>query len=174
MSRIKLLSCLGPVHSISRNQMTLATHRTPSPEITGSIRKKSNYLQSSKFCKFVIQIFSTGLNASQNPVLGINWFSEELNSFISLSWKATHWSLFTCWRFTEPQSCLDSKSGQVYQSKADSWASLVAPMQRISLQGRRPEFHPWVEKIPGEGKRQPTPAFLPGEAHGQRCLVGHS
>ena len=130
VSRIKLLSCLDPVHSISRNQMTLATHRTPSPEITGSIRKKSNYLQSSKFCKFVIQIFSTGLNASQNPVLGINWFSEELNSFISLSWKATHWSLFTCWRFTEPQSCLDSKSGQVYQSEADSWASLVAPMAK--------------------------------------------
>ena len=33
---------------------------------------------------------------------------------------------------------------------------------------------PWVGKIPWRRARQPTPIFLPGEAHGQRSLVGYS
>ena len=32
----------------------------------------------------------------------------------------------------------------------------------------------WVEKIPWRRKWQPTPVFLPGKFHGQRCLVGYS
>ena len=36
----------------------------------------------------------------------------------------------------------------------------------------RPEFNPWVRKIPWSRKWQPTPVFLPGEFHGQRSLVG--
>ena len=28
--------------------------------------------------------------------------------------------------------------------------------------------------LPRGGNGQPTPVFLPGESHGQRCLVGHS
>ena len=35
-------------------------------------------------------------------------------------------------------------------------------------------FDPWVRKIPWRRTRQPTPAFLPGESHGQRSLVGYS
>ena len=31
-------------------------------------------------------------------------------------------------------------------------------------------FHPWVRKIPWRRAWQPTPVFLPGEAHGQRSL----
>ena len=31
-------------------------------------------------------------------------------------------------------------------------------------------FSPWVRKIPWRGTWQPTPAFLPGESHGQRRL----
>ena len=31
-----------------------------------------------------------------------------------------------------------------------------------------------VGKIPWRRARQPTPIFLPGEAHGQRSLVGYS
>ena len=34
--------------------------------------------------------------------------------------------------------------------------------------------HPWVGKIPWERKWQPTPAFLPGQPHGQRSLTGYS
>ena len=32
----------------------------------------------------------------------------------------------------------------------------------------------WVRKIPERWKWKPTPAFLPGEFHGQRSLVGYS
>ena len=32
----------------------------------------------------------------------------------------------------------------------------------------RPEFNPWIRKIPWSRKWQPTPAFLPREFHGQR------
>ena len=39
---------------------------------------------------------------------------------------------------------------------------------------KRCEFHPWVGKIPWRRAWQPTPAFLPGESHGQRSLAGCS
>ena len=42
---------------------------------------------------------------------------------------------------------------------------------RICLHCRRPEFSPWVRKIPWRMAWQPTPVFLPGEIHGQRSLV---
>ena len=38
----------------------------------------------------------------------------------------------------------------------------------------RHKFYPWVGKIPWRRAQQPTPAFLPGEPHGQRSLVGYS
>lgn len=41
-------------------------------------------------------------------------------------------------------------------------------------QCRRPEFSPWVAKIPWRRELQPTPVFLPGEFHGQRSLAGYS
>ena len=44
----------------------------------------------------------------------------------------------------------------------------------ICLQGGRPGFDPWVEKIHWRRKWQPTPEFLPGESHGRRSLVGYS
>ena len=39
---------------------------------------------------------------------------------------------------------------------------------------RRCGFDPWVGKILGSRKWQPTPGFLPGKFHGQRSLVGCS
>ena len=39
---------------------------------------------------------------------------------------------------------------------------------------RRCGFDPWVGKIPWRRAWQTTPAFLPGEAHGQRSLAGYS
>ena len=39
---------------------------------------------------------------------------------------------------------------------------------------RRHRFNPWVWKIPRRREWLPTPAFLPGESHGQRNLVGYS
>ena len=39
---------------------------------------------------------------------------------------------------------------------------------------KRGKFNLWVGKIPWRKAWQPTPAFLPGESHGQRSLVGYS
>ena len=39
---------------------------------------------------------------------------------------------------------------------------------------KRPEFHPWVGKIPWRREWLPTPVFLPGEFHEQKSLVGYS
>ena len=36
------------------------------------------------------------------------------------------------------------------------------------------QVYPWVRKIPWRRAWQPTPAFLPGESHGQRSLDGYS
>ena len=55
-----------------------------------------------------------------------------------------------------------------------SWASLMAELERICLQCRRPGFNPWVGKIPWRRERLPTPVFLPGESHEQRSLAGYS
>ena len=48
-----------------------------------------------------------------------------------------------------------------------SWLSGKAS----ACQYRRQEFEPLSGKIPWKRKWQPTPAFLPGEFHGQRSLV---
>ena len=45
---------------------------------------------------------------------------------------------------------------------------------RICLQCRRPEFSPWVMKIPWRREWLPTPVFLLGEFHGQGSLAGYS
>ena len=39
---------------------------------------------------------------------------------------------------------------------------------------KRHGLDPWVRKIPGRRKWQPTPVFLPGKCHGQRSLAGYS
>ena len=38
---------------------------------------------------------------------------------------------------------------------------------------RRRRFDPWVSKIPGSRKCQPTPVFLPGKFYGQKSLAGY-
>ena len=42
------------------------------------------------------------------------------------------------------------------------------------MQCRRTRFDHWIGKIPWRREWQPTPAFLPGELHGQRRLAGYS
>ena len=46
--------------------------------------------------------------------------------------------------------------------------------KELACQCRRPEFDPWIGKIPWRRKWQPTPAFLFGKFCGQRNLVGYS
>ena len=38
----------------------------------------------------------------------------------------------------------------------------------------RCEFNPWIRKTPWRRKWQPTPVFLSGISHGQKCLVDYS
>ena len=52
--------------------------------------------------------------------------------------------------------------------------ALLAEWQSVRLQCRRPSFHPWIRRTPWRRAWQPTPVFLPGEAHGQRSLAGYS
>ena len=42
-----------------------------------------------------------------------------------------------------------------------------------ACQCRRAGLTPWVGKTLWRRKQQPTPVFLPGEAHGQRSLAGY-
>ena len=53
----------------------------------------------------------------------------------------------------------------------EEWAFRVARLVKIHLQWR-PDFDPWVGKIPWRRAWQPTPVFLPGESHGLRSLAG--
>ena len=43
-----------------------------------------------------------------------------------------------------------------------------------ACQCRRPQFDPWVGKIPWRSEWPSTPVFLPGESYGQRGLAGYS
>ena len=54
------------------------------------------------------------------------------------------------------------------------WASLMAQMVKNQPAMQKPGFCPWVRKIPWRMEWLSTPVFLPGESHGQRCLVGYS
>ena len=46
--------------------------------------------------------------------------------------------------------------------------------ESVCSAGRRPEFNPWVRKIPWRSEQLPIPVFLPREFHGQRSLAGYS
>ena len=64
------------------------------------------------------------------------------------------------------------------KERSHKWgASQVAQCKEPACQCRRCKrhgFNPWFGKIPGVGKWQPTPVFLPEECHGQRGLEGYS
>ena len=59
---------------------------------------------------------------------------------------------------------------QLTNKKLPWWLRLL----KIGLQCRRPGFDPWVRKILWRKEWLPTPAFWPGEFHGQRSLTGYS
>ena len=76
----------------------------------------------------------------------------------------------------------ENMNGQIASNKTEFEKNqtqvwfLVRELRYHMLQGlqcRRPGFDPWVRKIPWRRKWQSTPAFLPGEAHGQRSLAGY-
>ena len=58
------------------------------------------------------------------------------------------------------------------------WASQVAHGKESTFQSRRHikecRFSPWIRTLPWRIVQYSTPAFLPGESHGQRSLAGCS
>ena len=67
-------------------------------------------------------------------------------------------------------TCIHSSSGTL---------SVLIPWIYLSLtcqhrRHKRPGFCLWFMKIPWRRAWLPTPAFLPGESHGQRSLAGYS
>ena len=46
--------------------------------------------------------------------------------------------------------------------------------KEFTCQCRRPEFSPWVRKIPWRREQLHTLVFWPGESHGQRSLAGQA
>ena len=54
------------------------------------------------------------------------------------------------------------------------WTPLVAQTVKNRPAMQRPGLDSWIGKIPWGRTWQPIPAFLPGEFHGQRSLVGYN
>ena len=95
----------------------------------------------------------------------LNW-DKSRNRFLKIWWAAgscvnSKVALFSCTLKALTRKC--PNTGPFSKLMYD-WAFLVAQMERICLQCRRPGFDPWVWKIPWI----PIPVFLPGESHGQR------
>ena len=56
---------------------------------------------------------------------------------------------------------------QTQSITASFWGFPWSLRRENNLQGRRPQFYPWVAKIPWRRERLPTPVFLPKEFHAQ-------
>ena len=56
--------------------------------------------------------------------------------------------------------------GQVWRWVYIPEGFLVAQLERIRLQCRRPGFDPWVGEIPWRREKLPAPVLWPGELHG--------
>ena len=52
-------------------------------------------------------------------------------------------------------------------------SSLLVQIVKNLPATQRHRLSPWFMKIPWRREWQPTPAFLPGESHGQRMVVSH-
>ena len=90
-----------------------------------------------------------------------------------------------------PSKAKKKKKKKIKKSKEDKKASLMARIVKNSprlrppqhththththTQCKRPEFDPWVRKIPWRRREWLlTPVFLPGISHGQRSLVDYN
>ena len=83
----------------------------------------------------------------------------------------------------QQQGCVHTKTGTETHTRCFCWdhkSSKDRPhltnafLPESTCPFRRHRFDPWVGKVPWRKKWQPTPVLLPGESHGQWCLVGCS
>ena len=79
---------------------------------------------------------------------------------------------FTIWATSEAWTLPKSSWKARIQPAGDFPGSLV--VKTLSSHRRGCRFNPWVGKITWRRAWHPTPAFLPGEFHGQRSLAGYS
>ena len=72
-------------------------------------------------------------------------------------------------------SCLDNPMDRgAWQAEAHSPGGTSGEELPANTGDLRRGFNPWVRKIPWRRAWQPAPAFLCGQSHGQRSVVGYS
>ena len=76
---------------------------------------------------------------------------------------ARRWCIGKCFT-TSSQFGVELDRSQVGSICQHLLASMVAQTVKKLLQCRRPQFDPWVGKIPWRREWQPTQVFLPGES----------
>ena len=91
------------------------------------------------------------------------------------------WISYRSWWWTGKPGMLQPMGSQ---RVGHNWATELNWIFRGGASGKEPAcqsrrlkrhgFDPWVTKITWRRAWQPTPAFLPGESHGQRSLAGYS
>ena len=122
-------------------------------------------------CKFLNHLFSWESMFMNYKVSSVSLFSflafrkyYTRISFATLPWK--WFDLFI--RFPYGDGFIGTRIAQAIG------ASLVSQLVRNLPTVQETWFNPWLRKIPWRRKWQPTPVSLPGEARGQRSLVGYS
>ena len=127
------------------------------------------------------------------PTFGTLWTCSPLGSSVHrilqarilqviLEWAAIPFSRGSSWpRNWTCISCIAGRFFTIWATREDPIFFLRGGMLLwwlrwwgIFLLCRRPEFDPWVEKIPWRREWLPTLIFLPGKLRGQRNLVGYS
>ena len=78
-------------------------------------------------------------------------------------------SNFTKWR---PCIWVSYMSVSLVLSWISLRSSLVAQLVKNLPAMQKPQFYPWVRKIPWRKEHLPTPVCLPGEFHGQATVYG--
>ena len=102
----------------------------------------------------------------------MNWRRKWQPTPVFLTGESQGWgSLVACRLWGRTESDMTEATWQQQQQWEFPW---WLRWQNICLQCRRPRFDPWVRKIPGRRKWQPTPVLLPGKSHGLRSLVAYS
>ena len=126
-------------------------------------------------CKFLNHLFSWESMFMNCKVSSVSLFSflafrkyYTRISFATLPWK--WFDLFI--RFPHGDGFIGTRIAQASLSSVG--ASLVAQLVKNLPTVQETWFNPWLRKVPWRRKWQPTPVFLPGEAHGQRSLMGYS
>ena len=119
------------------------------------------------FTSFKVSQISLGYFSKQidNELHKGTWSSCNANEF---NWKIALKSEMFSFSSIEVKTILALSFITVYINiKAACGASGKEPTSKCKRCG----FNPWVRKIPWRREWQPTPAFLPGEFHGERSLA---